>query len=117
MGLTTKRKLNIETVAVSGDLFGALKALSDIDNDFNGNNGDEYLSAEAKEAGYENNQEYLLNKVREESRSGEYESVDDIVQAFCKAWLDGDSHYEEWEVVCHFTNHEIDFIVLAYTTE
>lgn len=116
MGLTTKRKLNMETVAVRGDLFEALKSLSDIDGEFNGRKGDKFLSEEAEAAGFKTNQDYLLHKIRELFKSGEYDTIDEAVNAFCEGWLDNNSNYEEWEVVCHFSSCCIDFIVLAYVT-
>ena len=108
-------KLNMETVIVEGDIFAALKALSDIDNDFNGNNGEEYLSPEAKEAGCESNQEYLLNTLEQRKAEGEFNEEYEIVDAFCEAWCGSDGYYEEYEVASHLSEEgKVLFIALSY---
>ena len=43
------------------DIVGALIELAEIDADFNGENGEEYLWDRAKDAGYKTNAEYLAN--------------------------------------------------------
>ena len=112
----TNHKLHVETVYVTeNDLFGALKSLSDLDNDFNGNNGDEYLSDAAKENGCSSNQEYLLNCLRKEYENGDFEEEYEVVDAFCESWCGADSFFEEYNVVSHLTpENKVDYIVLAY---
>lgn len=112
----TNTKLNMETVKVKdGDLFAALISLSDLDNDFNGRNGEEYLSTEAREYGCESNQEYLVRTLSEEFKAGKFEEEHEVVDAFCERWCGADDFFEEYAVVCDCTPDGcVKFIALSY---
>lgn len=71
-------------------LLNALRGLSEFDNDFNGENGDDYLWEEAN--GFESNMEYLVNEVKN------IEDDEECVNTFFEEWLNHDKYYDEWNV-------------------
>ena len=75
------------------DIVGALIDLAEIDADFNGENGEEYLWDRAKNAGYETNAEYLANLVV--SKDNDFESC---VKTYVDEWIGKDFYYQEYEV-------------------
>lgn len=58
------------------DLIRALKELCAFDNDFNGNNGVEYLCPEAEAGGYESNMDYYIETLKNES---DYDFAEDFI--------------------------------------
>ena len=64
----------------------ALLELAEFDSDFNGDNGDEYLWDEAKEAGYENNAKYVTDEVL---KTYDGTNVKETVKNFVSITLDG----------------------------
>lgn len=58
------------------------------DEDFNGNNGEEYISEKALEGGFTSNQEYTLSELRKSNLTGE-----DLITTFFNEWLGKDYYY------------------------
>lgn len=77
------------------DLVDALCYLSDLDCDFNGENGVDYICEDAKENGFKSNQSYYSSIVLRELNNGLDECV--VIEKFLKAWLDHDNYYAEWK--------------------
>jgi hypothetical protein len=71
-------------------LLNALRSLSEYDNDFNGENGIDYLWEEAN--GFESNMEYLVNEVKD------IEDDEECVNTFFEEWLNHDKYYDEWNI-------------------
>lgn len=109
MNLSENVKLNMETVSVENDLFEALKSLSDFDANWNGKNG--VVSQEASENGFNNNQEYCIDRLKMRMITGDFEESHEIVEAFCDEWFADVEH----QVMCHYNEDKnIDFIVVAF---
>ena len=70
--------------------------VNDYDNDFNGNNGEDYLLQVAKDEGFKTNIDYSINKVMKQ-----YEIDNNIVKAiedFFDIWFNSDdSYYDEYD--------------------
>ena len=100
--------VDIKTPTVSGVL-DALAELSVSDNDFNGNNGPEYLWSISKESNFNSNQEYVLDFV------SKFSDLKQIIKTFMRLWLDGDDYYEgyKYKIICNSNNLPIA-ISLAY---
>ena len=73
-----------------------LNALSSMytDEDFNGNNGEEYTWESALEEGFESNQEYLVNWLRKSELKEEK-----LIEEFVDEWLGNDGYYGEPDIV------------------
>lgn len=85
-----------------------LLSLADCDNDFNGENGLEYLWEEAE--GFESNAEYCMSVAKKE------ENIRDMIEKFISMWMGRDYYYEDYDLGVLVQNHMV-FISLAYTTE
>jgi hypothetical protein len=89
---------------------GALSCLSDLaicDNDFNGENGLEYLWDEAE--GFVSNAEYCLSIAEQEPTPRE------MVEKFISLWMSKDHYYEDYDLGILVRDGNL-FISLAYTT-
>ena len=84
-----------------------LRSLAECDNDFNGNNGYEYLWDRAE--GFESNAEYCLSIVGKEATPGE------MVEKFISMWMDEDSYYFSYDLGIHVEDDKL-FVSLAYLT-
>ena len=71
-----------------------LDVLSNIytDEDFNGNNGEEYLWEEAE--GYNSNQEYVVDCIKKSDIK-----CSDMVYKFFSEWLDNDGYYYGKDII------------------
>ena len=89
-------------------VLNALCNLSNCDNDFNGENGKEYLWEKAQ--GYKSNRDYLLNRV------SVIDNIDTMIYKYFDEWIGSDSYYDsyEYEIITD-NNDNITAIVLAYT--
>lgn len=100
----------IRTAVITKDtnLKDALFNLFNIDEDHNGNNGEEYLTEDAKEKGYKCNLDYWIDDVLLNVR-GIYYIVGQIVQEF----LDNDSYYLDmsFEIQEH---QDITFVAISW---
>lgn len=67
------------------------------DNDFNGENGPEYLWECAE--GYECNADYALERARRE------DTTKDMIHEFIKTWMGNDSYYDDYDIeILEFEN-------------
>lgn len=84
-----------------------LEALDELarnwDNDFSGENGEDYLWEDSKEEGYENNADYVFNYIKESIEDGYYNKYKlnsvryaTIVEDYLDMWLGGDNYYGEY---------------------
>ena len=90
---------------------GASTCLMDLalcDNDFNGENGLEYLWEEAE--GFESNSEYCLSIAEQEPTPRA------MVEKFISMWMGRDYYYEDYDIGVLVRDDRL-FISLAYTTE
>jgi hypothetical protein len=85
--------LNLRLVKVEGirrqDLLDALARLSEMDADFCGENGSEYLWDCVDETKYSSNMDYLLNTLKN------LRSDKELIERFVSLWLDKDTYYLE----------------------
>ena len=111
-------RLAYATVEHPGDRADLLEALlsfaEDYDNDFNGQNGEEYLWDDAKEAGFSSNAEYLLDDLDKA-----YPTDDrTLIAEYFSEWLGHDNYYHDYDFnIIVNKDDEIQHIILAFTTE
>lgn len=104
--------INMKLVKVNGktreDLLAALSELGEMDCDFNGENGVEYLWENVDENRYESNMEYLLDSLKEEALDK------DVIEQFVSNWVGSDSYYKEYILdVIYDDNGKAECIALA----
>ncbi len=87
-----------------------LWALSQKDDDFNGNNGELYLWDTAKEAGFKTNYEYVLSVAEKE------EDTVSMIEKFLEEWFESDNYYLSYRLSVERIDGKL-FIALAYTTD
>lgn len=93
-------------------LLKALKHISDVDYDFNGNNGPEYRWSKTSEKNFKSNQDYVLNTVKD------LPTEDDMVQTFIELWLKQDGYYKQYQcTVSKNTKGYIEAIAVAYIVD
>lgn len=90
------------------DASTCLMDLALCDNDFNGENGLEYLWEEAE--GFESNMDYCLSIAEQEPTPRE------MVEKFISLWMGRDYYYEDYDIGVLVRDDKL-FISLAYTTE
>ena len=76
------------------------------DEDFSGNNGAEYLWEKASESGFESNQEYVIDILKNSGLEGA-----ELIESFFHQWLDNDYYYDEWTME---TAEVGDTLVVSY---
>lgn len=89
------------------DTFVCLMHLALCDNDFNGENGLEYLWDEAE--GFESNLDYCWSIAEQEKTPRE------MVEKFISLWMGRDYYYEDYDLGILVRDNNL-FISLAYTT-
>lgn len=89
------------------NLLNGLREFSD--EDLNGNNGEDYLWEKAREQGYENNQDYIIDML------DTTQSVAHIIADYFKSWLDTDGYYKHYSV--RATEIEDNKLLITLTTE
>ena len=85
--------------------------VDEYDDDFNGNNGKDYLWDIAKDKGYKSNLDYSINKVMKQ-----YEIDNDIVKAiedFFKLWFKSDGFFDEYDY-CVYEYKDKLFVSFAF---
>ena len=85
-----------------------LMCLADIDNDFNGENGSEYLWEEAK--GFESNAAYCLSIAVKEATPAE------VVRKFVSLWMEKDAYYSDYDLGVLEEGNKL-FVSLAYMVD
>lgn len=94
------------------DIIEYLKDVAEYDNDFSGENGEDYLWDKAREKGFESNADYCINEVMTQ-----YEEDGDIKKAienFFELWLGSDGYYDEYDC-CVYGYKDKLFISFAFT--
>ena len=85
--------------------------VNEYDDDFNGNNGEDYLWEIAKDDGFKTNIDYCINKVMKQ-----YEIDGDIEKAigdFFEFWFKSDSYFDEYDY-CVYEYKDKLFISFAF---
>ena len=85
--------------------------VNEYDDDFNGNNGEDYLWKIAKDDGFKTNIDYCINKVMKQ-----YEIDNDIVKAiedFFDIWFKSDGFYDEYDY-CVYEYKDKLFVSFAF---
>jgi len=104
--------MQLKLVKVNGktrnDLLAALATLGEMDADFCGDNGEEYLWDEAEEEEFESNMEYLLNNIKG------IQSDKELIENFIERWIAFDSYYKDHALeVIYDKNGKAEYIALA----
>ena len=85
--------MNMSLVKVNGktreDLLKALATLGEMDADFCGDNGTEYLWKNVEETKYASNMEYLLDTLKDK------ETDKEVIEEYISNWIGCDSYYIE----------------------
>ena len=104
--------INMKLVKVNGktraDLLVALASIGEIDADFNGDNGIEYLWGNVDSTKYESNMEYLLDTLKDK------ETDKELIEEYVSSWIGADSYYKEHILeVIYDENGKAECIALA----
>lgn len=104
--------INMNLVKVNGktreDLLTALRSLGEMDLDFCGANGSEYLWDSVDEDEYESNMEYLLDTIKE------MKSDKKLIEKYVANWVGRDSYYSDYILdVIYDDNGKAECIALA----
>lgn len=104
--------ITMSLVKVNGksreDLLNALRELAEIDADFNGENGIDYLWDNVDTSKYNSNLEYLLDKLKEK------ETDKEIIEEFVSSWIDEDGYYKDHVLdVIYDDNKKAECVALA----
>ena len=104
--------MNMKLVKVNGktreDLLKALATLGEMDADFSGENGIEYLWAGVDENKYESNMEFLLDVVNNN------ETDKEVIERYIKRWIEDDNYYVNYILdVVYDNNGKAECIALA----
>lgn len=107
------RKMQMKTVKVeNNNINKALLELAELDDDFNGKNGEEYLWKPAKEQGYESNAKYLLTAAKKDC-----ENDVEFIENFIHIWMT-DDYYIKYILDCKSDdNGNVGFIALSFMIE
>lgn len=79
------------------------------DEDFNGNNGEEYLWEMAQ--GFESNQDYVLDTLEKSDLTGE-----NLIYKYFDMWLGNDGYYSDYDVIVDSFKDNKAVISVAYET-
>lgn len=81
------------------------EGLYDVDNDFNGTNGEEFVSDDAINAGYKSDLEYVRDLIISNNNGGQRKTVEFVVQNFLSELFADTEWYEFWnyEILEHPT--------------
>lgn len=80
----------IENIHDKQEVLNALSCFTD--EDFNGNNGEEYLWEVAQN--YESNRDYVLDMLEKSDLTGE-----NLIYKYFELWTDNDGYYSDYDVV------------------
>ena len=90
-------RLIIKNIQSLEDIKNALISLGDIDADFCGDNGEEYLWKAAKKKDFETNAEYLADNVVYHS-GVKNDGVLGFARCFAKKWLYNETYYKSIDI-------------------
>ena len=85
-----------DKVVKKANLVSIFNQLASHDEDFNGNNGEEYLWDNTKENGYECNADYLIHEVLKDIKEDEEitcQQVQKLINKFLFEWTYHDDYY------------------------
>ena len=104
--------INMKLVKVEGttrqDLLDALASLGEMDADFCGENGIDYLWENVDEKKYDSNLEYVLDILKDMKTDKE------VIEQFVSKWLDNDGYYSDYILdVIYDVNGKAECIALA----
>ena len=104
--------INMKLVKVNGktreDLLVALSELGEIDADFTGENGIDYLWECVDKDKYESNREYLLDILKDKEIDKE------LIEEYVSKWIDNDGYYKDHILdVVYDDNGKAECIALA----
>ena len=97
----------IENIHDKQEVLNALSCFTD--EDFNGNNGKEYLWEVAQE--YESNQDYVLDMLEKSDLTGE-----NLIYKYFDMWLGNDGYYSDYDVIVESFKDNRAVISVAYET-
>lgn len=89
---------------------GSLSNLIVIDDDFNGNNGSDYLWEEAEAEGFDSNAKYCLSIAEKEKTPRE------MIEKFISLWMSRDYYYADYDLGILVEDDKL-FLSFAYITE
>jgi hypothetical protein len=103
--------MDMKLVKVEGktkeDLCNALRELAKLDDDFNGNNGIDYLWEEVDSSKYQSNIDYLLDNLIGNTDK-------ELIEDFVKCWIEEDSYYVDYKLqVLYDKDNKAECIALA----
>ena len=74
------------------NLLAMLASVSDFDNDFTGENGEEFLWDEVDSSKYKSNLDYMLDEVKD------IEDDAEAIETFFEEWMNKDGYYDDYEI-------------------
>lgn len=103
------------------ELLDALDSLARlVDNDFSGENGDEYNWEDTIDGGFENNADYVYNYIKVDIEQGYYNKYSvnsvryaQIVEDYLNEWMSRDSYYVNY----NYTQPEIGCFAIAWNDQ
>lgn len=101
----------IENINDSTELCNVLSWFSD--EDFNGNNGKDYLWEDAEKLGYESNQEYVICHFVDKDDL----TLEEKIQTYFDMWLENDSCYIDYQWDLHQVKGNTYTLTLVRITE
>lgn len=94
-----------------GDLLTALSTLCEMDADFTGDNGIDYLWDGVDKNKYDSNMAYLLDKVKDKASDKE------VIEEFIDRWIGEDAYYKAHSLnVIYDENEKAECIALAFVS-
>ena len=104
--------INMKMVKVNGktreDLIVALQNLGELDEDFCGGNGIEYLWKHVDKNKYTSNMQYLLDTLKDKNSDKE------LIEEYVNTWINSDNYYKEHILdVIYDDNGNAECIALA----
>ena len=113
--MSRKEDLTHTTLLVDGtreDIYDALRTFASVDNDFNGENGEEYLIDPAKKKGFDSNLEYYISEL------DQYKDDEQAVRFFIDKWLSSDYFYKSYSIdIIKGSDGKIKVLSLAFTSD
>ena len=103
------------------ELLDALDSLARlVDNDFSGENGDEYNWEDTIDGGFENNADYVYNYIKVDIEQGYYNKYSvnsvryaQIVADYLDEWMGHDSYYVNYD----YTQPELGSFAIAWNDQ
>lgn len=114
MSRSNKVTLKMVKVKNPGDkssLYDALLELAEVDNDFNGYNGEQYFWPGTQRGNFDSNAEWLANRLIKK-----YSKDETIVKNYIENWIGVDGYYADYKWDATYNNNKhVTAIALAFT--